>query len=343
MRRFPLFLCLAVGMTAQSIASAQPTTLPTTVPTTRPASEAIQIKGALIISIDGLRPDLISRSGATRLLGLMDRGSFTLWAKTTPQSITLPSHVSMLTGVNPNVHGIQWNGDLPLTHPVYPASPTIFELAHRAGYTTALATGKSKFDALTPPETLTAAWITRESSCLDSEVADHAVEIIRQTRPDVMFVHLPNVDNAGHGVGWGTPEQLAIVKSADDCIGRLLDAYREIGRLDSTLVIVTADHGGAGRSHGPEDPRSRTIPWIAVGPGVRPGFDLTRLGRDYDVQTYDTFSTVCWALGLKPQKRVEGKPILEMFENAELVLRAPLPRSGPATAPATQSATAPAH
>src|SRR4051794_26254863 len=91
-----------------------------------------QVKHALIISIDGLRPDLMLRAKAPRLQGLLERGSFSMWAKTTPASITLPSHVSMLTGVNPEAHGILWNGDLPLTEPIYPNFPTVFDLAKRA-------------------------------------------------------------------------------------------------------------------------------------------------------------------------------------------------------------------
>ena len=38
---------------------------------------------------------------------LMHRGSFTMWAQTTAVSVTLPSHVSMLTGVPPSMHGIE--------------------------------------------------------------------------------------------------------------------------------------------------------------------------------------------------------------------------------------------
>src|SRR5215204_6137965 len=73
-----------------------------------------QIKHALIISVDGLRPDLLLRAKAPRMQGMLDRGSYSLWARTTPGSITLPSHVSMLTGVPPEWHGIMWNGELPL-------------------------------------------------------------------------------------------------------------------------------------------------------------------------------------------------------------------------------------
>ncbi len=112
-----------------------------------------QIKRVLIISIDGLRPDVLLRAQTPHIHDMMDHGSFTMWARTTAQSITLPSHVSMLTGVTPEAHGILWNSELPFSQPVYPNSPTLFELARRAGYTTAIAAGKNKFGIFDKPAT----------------------------------------------------------------------------------------------------------------------------------------------------------------------------------------------
>src|SRR2546423_9889575 len=98
--------------------------------TTRPVAA---IERVLIISIDGGRPDLLLRANCPAIRSLMSTGSYSFWARTTAMSITLPSHVSMLTGVVPNKHGVFWNDDLPLTEPVYPKFPTIFEVAHAAG------------------------------------------------------------------------------------------------------------------------------------------------------------------------------------------------------------------
>ena len=84
-----------------------------------------------------------------------------------------------------------------------------------------------------------------------------------------MFVHFPSTDNVGHAIGWGTPQQLAAVETADKQLARVLAALDEAGVLGSTLIILTADHGGAGKEHGPDDPRARHIPWIAVGRGSK--------------------------------------------------------------------------
>src|SRR5688572_28837921 len=109
----------------------------------------------LVVSVDGLRPDLLLRCDTPNMHHLFEGGCCTFWARTVPQGITLPSHTSMLTGVTPRRHGIEWNRDLPLFRPVYPSFPTLFELAHKAGFTTAIATGKSKFATIIKPGMLT--------------------------------------------------------------------------------------------------------------------------------------------------------------------------------------------
>jgi predicted AlkP superfamily pyrophosphatase or phosphodiesterase len=285
-------------------------------PTTRPQ---MQIERVLIVSIDGLRPDVMLLSDAPTLRSLIANGSYSLWAKTTVQSVTLPSHVSMLTGVVVETHGVVWNGEMPFKEAVYPKRPTLFQIAKQAGYTTGLASGKDKFDIFQAPGALDHSWVTDKSVCTDEQVADEAVKIIEQFSPEVMFVHFPGVDTAGHSKGWNSPEQREAITVADAQLKRVLDATDKAGVLNKTLVIVSADHGGSARVHGPEDIRSRIIPWIASGSAVRKNYDLTLLGKQFDVQTFDTFSTACYVLGLAPDRGVDGKPIVQIFEQAELV------------------------
>jgi arylsulfatase A-like enzyme len=292
---------------------------------------------------------------------LFHNGSFTFWAQTTVQSTTLPSHVSMLTGVVPEVHAILWNSDMPFSEPVYPAVPTLFELAKKAGLTTALVSGKHKFEVFDKPGVLDWKYITKlkppttgptgtydpatpPDPNADSMVTERAVEIIRDHKPGVMFIHLPGVDSFGHGMGWGSPAQLESAGEADRCIGLILTALSDARMTDSTLVIVTADHGGSGRTHGPDDPASRTIPWIISGPHVRRGLDLTLMGHAREVQTFDTFATACAVLGLHPpiDDPVIGRFVEEAFDTGDLLLDKYEPKMVPATEPTTETATEPA-
>jgi hypothetical protein len=57
------------------------------------------------------------------------------------------------------------------------------------------------------------------------------------------------------------------------------------------------------------------------------------------VQTYDTFATACWVLGLRLSPFLDGKPIREIFEQQELMEATPAPIATPGAASATRPAT----
>jgi arylsulfatase A-like enzyme len=283
-------------------------------PASKPSSRPVEaIDHVVIISIDGCRPDILLRNNTPNIHALLPQSAFTFWARTTPNSITLPSHVSMLTGVNPRKHGIEWNRDLPLYQPVYPNFPTVFYYAKRYGYTTGMAAGKSKFEALTVAGTLDHESVPKKATGADTDVTEAASEIIKDHKPNLMFVHLPGNDNAGHKYGWGSKEQDKAIENADQAVGQVLKAVKEAGLAEHTVFIITADHGGSGKTHGPDDYRSRHIPWICYGPGVRKALDLTTDG-DLEVRTEDTFATACWLLGIPLDlKRIDGRPVKAAF------------------------------
>jgi bisphosphoglycerate-independent phosphoglycerate mutase (AlkP superfamily) len=166
-------------------------------------------------------------------------------------------------------------------------------------------------------------FVPGEAKIEDNEVTDQAVAFVHDHQPQVLFVHLPSDDNVGHAKGWGTPEQLAALANADACVGRVIKAVDDAKLTDSTAFIITADHGGFGRMHGPDDPRCRFIPWICFGPGIRQNLDLTTLdhsinGKD-DVDTEDTFCTACYLLGIPIVKAVDGKPVTQIIERQQLL------------------------
>lgn len=299
MRAFPFLVALVLALCSAAPPAA--------------GAGAPRVSRVLVVSVDGLRPDALLRANAPVLRALMARGSFTMYAATTDVAVTLPSHVSMLTGVVPAKHGITWNSDFPKGIPVYPSRPTLFELARRAGFTTAMVAGKSKFATLARPGSLDWWFAPRQGSVPDEAVADTAVRWIATHRPQLLFVHLPEGDRVGHAQGWGSPEHLRTIEASDRQLGRVLQALAMTGLLDSTAVIVSCDHGGAGRNHGAGDGRSRLIPWIAAGPGLRRDFDLT-LVPERNVRTEDTFATACALLGVPLPADIEGRPVTEAYE-----------------------------
>jgi predicted AlkP superfamily pyrophosphatase or phosphodiesterase len=277
------------------------------IPAAAQTPHAPHVRYALIVSIDGLRPDVLLRADAPTLRGLMQRGIFSMWARTTDVAITLPSHTSMLTGEPPERHGVTWNGSKAPPFKSGPQVPTLFTLAHRQGLTTALVAGKRKFGALRDPGAVDWSFVPDEET-QDAAVADSAVEIIRRHSPNVLFVHLPGVDMTGHAYGWGSETQVRAVTLADRSIERVLKALREQGTLDSTVIVVSADHGGSGTSHGAGDERSRYIPWIAVGPGLPANVDLDQ-DASVHIRTEDTFATVCSMLGIPLPAGIAGRPV----------------------------------
>lgn len=309
----------------------------------RPAALA---KRAVVISVDGLRPDLLIRAETPNIRALMNAGSFTMFARTTDVAVTLPSHTSMLTGVVPERHGINFNNDGP-EETIYPTVPTLFELAKRVGYTTGIASGKSKFASLARPGTVDVVRIpARATGYKDEQVAANAAEIIRNEAVDFLLIHFPGNDSAGHRHGWGTDEQLAALENVDRAIGVVLEALRDAEQFDETLIILTADHGGQGKTHGKDDERSRLIPWIAVGPNIRKNVDLTRFS-ELKVRTEDTFATICWYLDIPIEGKVVGKPVklirqdLELMSSTPAATTAPTPNQTTATTlPAADKATA---
>jgi predicted AlkP superfamily pyrophosphatase or phosphodiesterase len=271
----------------------------------------------LIVSIDGLRPDLALLASTPNLRRLCKTGSYTFWAKTIDYPVTLPSHISMLTGVLPQKHGVWTNSDWSYADIPRPQVPTLFEAAKGAGFTTALVSGKPKFETLAQPNSLDWYYVPQTyTGVKDLDLAERAAAIIRSHRPQVMFVHLPGVDAAGHHDGWGSDAQLNAIHTADKALGRILHELQRQSLLDQTVILVTADHGGTGLSHWQDTDRNTHIPWIITGPGIRKNVDLTQY-RDLTVHTCDTFATACHLLKIPLPDDITGKPVRHAMEQEE--------------------------
>lgn len=268
-------------------------------------------KRVLIISIDGMRPDVLLRAQAPNIRALMQRGSFTFWAESTDLAITLPTHVSMLTGLAPAKHHIVWNDDRKGS-PETLTAPTLFDLAKKSGYTTAMIVSKRKLCSIARPAVVECSTPEKEAQEGAPAIARQAAAILKDKQPQVMFVHFSDLDTVGHAIGWGSQEQLAATDRIDQAIGVLITTLRELGLREKTFVLVTADHGGSGRSHGNKFPFSRYIPWIAAGPGVRENYDLTQEPNPV-VHVEDVFATALYFLGIVIPPDTDGKPILGIF------------------------------
>lgn len=265
----------------------------------------------IVISVDGLRPDAIAKYNAKTLQRLMREGRYSLTAQTITNSRTLPSHTSMLTGVDADVHGIHWNSDKTGKFG-YVKVPTIFALAHEAGFSTAAVFSKTKFHHLAPPATIDFMRSPKGKLGLlpwpSQRTADYVGEHLRRAKPNLLFVHIAETDFAAHTFGWMGATYGRAVLEADKAIARVLaDADASFGAGRYT-VIVTADHGGHDKSHGTTDPRDMTIPWIVWGAGVQRGDSLS------GIRTMDTAATALWMLGVTTPASWAGRVVSAAFE-----------------------------
>lgn len=281
-------------------------------PPSQPLPQVSVTRNVLVVSVDGLRPDAIAAYRAPTLQRLMREGSYTLSATTIDPSKTLPSHTSMLTGQPPERHRVLWN-NVATADADSIDLPNIFSVARDHGYSTAAFFSKAKFQPLQRLGTLDysqapGGWFGRWSS--DRTMAD-VTNYLQGAQPNVLFVHLADVDAAGHRAGWMTPDYGRAVLTADTAINQLLGlAERRYGTGKFSL-IVTADHGGHGAGHGSKDPRDVMIPSIAWGQGVRQG-----VLDESTVRTMDTAATVLWLLGLTKQSDWAGEAVIPAYEPA---------------------------
>lgn len=295
MNRFlPALLVLAAF--AGCDAAVEP--LPVCPPSLQPRAGGGLAEYVVHISVDGLRPDAVSAQlGALPAFArLRAEGTWTDNARTdADRRYTLPNHTDEMTGrrvYGPDGHSWTDNTDpdpgvtLHSRHGSYVAS--VFDVAHDAGLETAAYVSKSKFslydvsydaDHGAPditgvddgPDKIDRYVYLADTEALTSRiVADLAAAPAAYT-----FVHLRDPDTAGHASGWdltpGSPYLLAVAH-ADALVGLILAAIESDPRLAGrTAVVLTADHGGHGTSHGDELADNYTIPFYVWGPGVRPG------------------------------------------------------------------------
>lgn len=279
------------------------TAVPAPGPGTGSGERQAATEHVVAISVDGLNPDALAelgRSGTPELHRMIDEGASTLDARTAYEiTKTLPNHTGMITGRRirgDRGHGVTVNSDPGGTvHQLAGGyRRSLFDIVHDRGGRTALYAAKTKFALF--DRTWGARHGRRDKvgandgrDKIDRYVRDRsnrlANRVVRdlETRPfAATFVHLALPDLVGHDHGWMGPEYLDAVRSVDAMVGRILAAVRGDRDLAGRVtVLLTSDHGGAGRNH--EDPRGEanyTIPFLAWGAGVEAGADLYDLNPE---------------------------------------------------------------
>ncbi len=260
------------------------------------------IEHVIVISLDGARPDAIRQANTPVLQRLASEGAVDWGAQTVTPSVTLPAHTSMLTGLSVAEHGVTYNST-PDGCPAIEAT-TFITTAADAGLRAAMVVGKEKFCIFRQRDTVDYTF----ARLGDGSVADRVIELLTDDPPDVIFAHFPNPDYFGHLIGWMSDLYINELHSTDFQVGRIIDTLDELNLSATTLVIITADHGGHDTGHGTTLAVDMTIPWIAYGAGIKAGTVLE------GISVADTAPTVLWALGLPLPDTAASRPLTEAFE-----------------------------
>ncbi len=280
----------------------------------------------LLVTLDTLRADRLgaygSRDRLTPALDALAAAGTVFDEALASVPLTLPSHATILTGLEPPRHGVHDNGTY-----VLPADlPTLATRFKAEGYATGAFVGAYVLDRRfglargfdTYDDRIERA--ERGRSVLESErrgeVVVAAASSWLATRPTPFFawVHLydPHAPYEAPATfttaNKGRPYE-AEVAYADACVSSLLQASRTAAERNGggLLVVALADHGESLGEHGELThgffvyQSTLRIPFIVSGPGVPAGER-----RSGPARTADVVSTLLGRLGLKPPDALDG-------------------------------------
>ncbi len=149
----------------------------------------------------------------------------------------------------------------------------------------------------------------------DAAITRKICDYVAENDPTFLFVQFDEVDGAGHGSGYGSPQHLKQITTTDAYIGKIYEAYEERGFLDTTLFIVTADHGGTPNgSHGGLTDAEKYVMYAAAGKTVEKG----TIG---EMEIRDNASIVLHALGYEQPDTWTSIVPSGLFEGVEAAER----------------------
>ena len=217
------------------------------------------------------------------LASLIRQGSSTTQLKSVYPTLTYIIHTSYITGVYPNKHGVYHNNPLQPFIPTDQQEwfwyrhnikvPTIFEAVASAGLTSASllwpVSGKAKITYNIPEIRA----INRENQALkilkngsplysmsmelkygklrkgimqpylDDFTTACAVDTIKRKKPNLLMVHLIDLDDIKHEKGTQGSHISDVIRRMDKRIGEIVEATKAAGTYDNTTFIVIGDHG----------------------------------------------------------------------------------------------------
>jgi arylsulfatase A-like enzyme len=305
-----------------------------------PAGPA-EAANVLLVTFDTTRADHFSCYGYPLLTtprsdSLAKRGVLFTRASTVIP-VTGPGHASIMTSLYPRDHGAIRNG-VPMADGV----PTLATILSSHGYRTAAFvsgwTVRGKLTRLdrgfhTYDDDMTDRYHVVNSQRPGDETADNAIAWLESNKHEPFFIWLhffdPHAPYKSHGLSLepnpaanqplSTRRKLKQydqeIAFADAQLGRVLDALDRIDATDSTLIVLTADHGEAFGEHDESGHGRRLyqttqhVPLILVHPALAGGER-----SDLSATTLDIVPTILSLLRRPPLPLAQGIALNEALQ-----------------------------
>lgn len=285
----------------------------------------------ILVSLDTTRADRFAAvAKASPELGPMWRDGARFAAAASPTPITLPAHASMLSGVDPNRHGIRNNGfrvaeDLPLLQERLSAAgyrTGAFVSAYPLDREFGLDRGFDRYDQPTGDPSATSVLERPARTTVQA-----ALDWWRQREPEqpgFLFVHL--FDAHAPFDAPGVPDSAPITDRYDaeiagmgQALAPLLAALRESDR--PFVLVLTGDHGEGLGEHGELDhglflyDSTLLVPMVWWAPGQFDAGERPGLPRLIDVAP-----TLLELAGVESLPDVQGVSLMPTLSGATQVL-----------------------
>ncbi|MGY4397809.1 putative AlkP superfamily pyrophosphatase or phosphodiesterase [Sphingomonas sp. UYAg733] len=236
-----------------------------------PVAAGVRTPVTILVSIDGFRPDYLTR-GVTPVLSALAAGGVTAPMRPSFPSKTFPNHYTLVTGLRPDHNGIVANTMEDANRPGetftmatddpfwWSGAEPLWVTADKAGIRTAtmfwpgsnVPVGGTR--APKWPNTITGGarpddWQQFNQAVSGTQRVNAVIDWMRRpaaTRPRFVTLYFDTVDTAGHIFGPDDTRTTIAVGDIDKTIGELVDGLTSLGQ-PANLVVV-ADHGMAATS-----------------------------------------------------------------------------------------------
>ncbi|MBV8545603.1 MAG: sulfatase-like hydrolase/transferase [Acidobacteria bacterium] len=274
----------------------------------------------IVISIDTLRADHVSARTTPHIYALSRDGIVfrNAWSHS---PLTLPSHLSMFTGMLPPEHGVRDNAGYrfdPRTHPTlaaalrangYRTGAAVSAYVLRA--TTGVAAGFDEYDDAIGLVDGAPVGALQRSGDVTEGIAERWIAA-QSEKPFFFFLHLYEPHTPY------TPTYDADVAHADAIVGKFLGFLRQRGLYDRAVIVLLSDHGEGLMDHGEQEHgvllyrESLQVPLIVKPPGARRHREV-----DSPVSLIDVMPTILELAGC-PAPRTRGRSLMNATPTAPI-------------------------